>query len=72
MAADDEQMIQRRRRTTGGPDTNSPLYGRGDAMTGDDDYQTDSYQMDQGIFDPRRSHSSVVRFDTGSQLPRKT
>lgn len=73
MAADDEPIIQqRRRRITGGPDTNAPTYGRGDSMTDDDGYQTDGYQLDQGMLDTRRPHSSVVRFDTGSQLPRKT
>ncbi len=74
MAADDEQIIQRRRRITGGPDTNAPMYGRGDSMTNGDGYQTDGYQLDQGMLDTRRPHSSVVRFDTGTgpQLPRKT
>jgi hypothetical protein len=75
MAADDEQIIQnRRRRITSGSDTNAPLYGRSDPMTGGDDYQnqTGDYQLDQGILETRRPHSSVVRLDTGSQLPRKT
>lgn len=75
MAADDEQIIQRRRRTTGagGPGTNAPMYGRGDAMTDGDGYhQTDGYELDQGMFDTRRTHSSVVRLDTGSQQQRKT
>jgi len=71
MAADDEQIIQRRRRTTGGPDTNVPMYGRGDAVTNADGYMVD-YQLDQGMLDTRRPHTSVVRFDTGSQSQRKT
>ncbi|GAC1366814.1 MAG: hypothetical protein NVS2B12_10700 [Ktedonobacteraceae bacterium] len=40
-------------------------------MANTDGYQMD-YQLDQGMLDPRRPHTSVVRFDTGSQLPRKT
>ena len=79
MASDGEQYTMPRRRARGmtntgsySPDTSVYQKPMSRADTSTSPHTTDGYRFDEGMIDPPRSSSSVVRFNTTTKNPRLT